>query len=182
MAITMTLNLQGIDGESTKIKDLKDPKADDKNMKKVQGKGGAPIDVLSWNWGLVQTASAHVGTSAGVGTADVHDLTITKYVDTVSPALARNCFNGTNNVFAVLCCWMVAGTENIPYVQIKLGGDDPLKDLVYISSINTGGVSTDDKLIETVTFNFNRVEFNIIPMVGNVAQSAKESQTMRIAG
>ncbi len=47
------------------------------------------IDVLSWNWGLTQSASAHVATGAGSGSADVRDLTIKKYIDSASPTLIQ---------------------------------------------------------------------------------------------
>jgi len=43
------------------------------------------IQVLSWNWGLTQSASAHSGTGASTGVADVKDLTFTKYVDKATP-------------------------------------------------------------------------------------------------
>jgi type VI protein secretion system component Hcp len=53
MAVTICLKIDGVEGESS--------------IAKHEGE----IDVLSWNWGMTQSASAHISTGAGSGSADV---------------------------------------------------------------------------------------------------------------
>jgi len=158
MAVTITLNLGGVEGASNFDNQEKE---NFKNINKVKGKGGQAIDVLSWSWGLTQHGSAHVATGAGSGTADVSDLTFTKYVDKTSPLLVNNCFKGINHGGAILTCWKVGGAEKIPYLQIKMGdiqSCDKTKGIVFISSVQSGAQGADDQLMETVSFNFNKVE------------------------
>lgn len=135
MAITITFSLgNGIKGES-QIK-------------------ANEIDVLSWNWGMTQSASAHVSQGASVGSADVRDLTITKYVDKTSPVLYKSCFQGTDIRPAVLTVWKSGGGSTlIPMIKVTMDGT------VFISSINTGD-TMDERYIETVTFNFATVQFD----------------------
>jgi type VI secretion system secreted protein Hcp len=137
----------GIDGES------------------IVGKGGSPthegeIDVLSWSWGITQTGSAHVGSGGGAGTADVHDLTITKYVDKASPLLAKFCFLGTViKPNAILTCIKVAGgtdpskPNKVEFIKITMGGT------VMISSFSPGGSGSDERFTETITLHFSEVTY-----------------------
>ena len=77
------------------------------------------IDCLSWSWGMTQSSSAHLATGAGTGSADVHDLTITKYVDVATPNLHTACFNGSDVGPSVLTAIKVGGKSgNIDYVKI----------------------------------------------------------------
>jgi type VI secretion system secreted protein Hcp len=151
MAVNITLNIQG---------------------KKVKGESQAAnhideIDVLSWEWGLTQSASAHIATGAGTGSADVRDLTITKYVDKASPVLLQSCFQGTNFGGAVLSIMKVSGDAAKPleYITITMGdkGFSPDAGAVFISSVSTGAMGENDRFIETVTLNFNKVVFTYNP-------------------
>jgi len=137
MAVTICLKLDGVEGESSIIKHEKQ------------------IDVLSWNWGMTQSASAHISTGASSGSADVRDLTITKYVDKASHNLLKNCFLGSNHKNAVLTVMRSTGTAGglAPIVTITMS------DTVFISSIHTGDLGENDRHIETVTLNFAKVKF-----------------------
>jgi len=110
------------------------------------------IDVLSWKWGLTQSASSHVGTGAGSGTADVHDLTFTKYVDKASPALIQQCFQGSDQKEAVLTVIKASGEKSLEFVKITMSGT------VFISSVSTGDPLPNDMYSETVTLNFAKVK------------------------
>jgi type VI secretion system secreted protein Hcp len=141
MGVTICLKLDGFDklGES-----------------QVAGhKDGKWMDVLSWNWGLTQSASAHVSTGASSGSADVKDLTITKYLDKASPNLIKNCFIGANHKDAVLEVLKATGkgSDSICMVRITMAGP------VFISSVHTGEHGDNDRFVETVSFNFATVKF-----------------------
>ncbi len=60
----------------------------------------------------------HSARAPGAGSADVHDLTITKYVDLATPMLVQECFNGTDHGRAVLTVMKVwrrqGGIRSIP--------------------------------------------------------------------
>ncbi len=150
MSVQIVLKLGDIKGES------------------IVGKGGKPsheneIDVISWSWGITQTGSSHVGSGGGAGTADVHDLTIVKYVDKSSPIIASACFNGSHLKQAVLTCIKVAGGEPgkpkvaVDFVKITMTGT------VMVSSFSPGGSGSDDRFTETITLHFSDVEYEYTP-------------------
>src|SRR5512140_273389 len=128
------------------------------------------IDVLEWSWGLTQSASAHVSTGAGTGSADVRDLTIKKYVDAASPVLLQECFYGHDKKEAVLTVMKAGGKTAIDMVKMTMSGT------VFISSVNTGHPEPNDRYTETVTLNFAKVKFEY------TGQNADQSKGATIAG
>ena len=113
------------------------------------------IDVLEWSWGLTQSASAHVSTGAGSGSADVRDLTIKKWVDGASPVLIYSCFKGNDLKEAVLTVTKVGGTGG-PIEMVKM----TMYGTVFVSSVNTGQAEPGDRYSETITLNFAKVKFD----------------------
>lgn len=138
MALSMVIKIGSIEGES-------------KIGEKGKAKHVNEIDVLSWSWGLTQSASSHVGSGAGSGTADVRDLTFTKYMDTSTPTLIYECFKGKDQATAVLTCLKVGGDEPVEFMKITMSGT------VFISSVSTGDVGPNDRMTETVSLNFSHV-------------------------
>lgn len=141
MAVNIVLKIKDIPGESA--------------VKSHTGE----IDVLSWSWGMTQSTSAHIATGGGTGSADVHDLTITKYVDAASPNLIARCFDGHDVGPATLTCIKVGGKAGpIDYVKITM------PKTVIVSSVSSGekeivdGKAT-DRFIETVSLSFAKVNF-----------------------
>ena len=134
----MFLKIDGVDGES---KDKKHAKA---------------IDVLSWSWGASNNGSAHVGGGAGAGKANVQDLQITKYVDGSSPKLLLACCSGNHYAHALLTVRKAGGDSPVEYVKIKM-------DQVFITSVSTGGHGGEDRLTESVSLNFAKVNFDYVP-------------------
>lgn len=128
------------------------------------------IDVLEWSWGLTQSASAHVSTGAGSGSADVRDLTIKKYVDASSPTLLQETFYGTDHKEAVLTVMKAGGKTPIDMVKMTMSGT------VFISSVNTGQPEPNDRYTETVTLNFAKVKFEY------TGQNADQSKGASVAG
>ncbi len=157
MAVSICLKLGTIKGES-----------------QVKGHEGE-IDVLSWSWGLTQSASAHVSTGAGSGSADVRDLTITKYVDASTPTLLQECFLGSDHKTAVLTVLKVGGKAPVEMVKMTMDGT------VFISGLNTGDPLPNDRYADTVTLNFAHVKFEYTGQNADQSKGASVSGEMAIA-
>lgn len=113
------------------------------------------IDVLAWSWGMSNSGSAQVGGGAGAGKVNVQDLSITKYVDSASPALMLACANGKHYGEAFLTV-RKAGENPVEYIKIKMTE-------VLITSISTGGSGGEDRLTENVSLNFAKVAVDYTP-------------------
>jgi type VI secretion system secreted protein Hcp len=108
------------------------------------------IDVLSWNWGVSNSGSAHQGGGAGAGKCNVQDFSFTKYLDKASPDLMLAACNGKHFDKAV--------------VTVRKAGENPLEYLlitmeeVLVTSLSTGGSGGEDRLTENVSLNFAKVK------------------------
>lgn len=127
---------------------------------KIAGEAGAKgyenqIELLSWTWGLTQSGSAHVGSGTGTSGVTVGDVSIVKYVDRSTPTLIKYCCAGTFFDEAVLTV-LKAGTKATPYLKLILTQG-------IISSVNSGGIGPEERLIETVTFNFKTFKLEYTP-------------------
>ena len=145
------------------------------------------IDVLAWSWGLTQSASSHIATGGTSGSADVRDLTITKYVDLASPNLISDCFYGVNEVLAVMKVMKAAGdskSPSYPFITMTMGdpGKSADKGCVIVSSVTTGQDGGNDRFIETVTLNFSKVTFSYNPQKGIGSGAGSNDKTLDIAG
>ncbi|MBJ6726842.1 Hcp family type VI secretion system effector [Geomesophilobacter sediminis] len=152
----MFLKMDGIRGES----------ADDKHRDE--------IDVLSWSWGITQAATSHIGSGGGAGSADVKDITFTKYVDRSSPILIKNTHSGIpikNAVFVV----RKAGKQQNEFLKIRL--ED-----CFISSITTGGSGGQERLTENVSLTFSRYTFEYRPEKKDGTLDAAVTTTGTLAG
>jgi type VI secretion system secreted protein Hcp len=152
MAHTITLKVGTITGDSKGI--------DSDPSKKMSAPKThvTEIDCLSWHWGITQASKASAG--GGVSTANVQDLTITKWVDSATPNLLSNCLAAIKqvtgdtyqslNVGAALTLFKNVNGTPLEFMVIKL------LDNVIVSSVNTGDAGEDDMYTETVTFNFTK--------------------------
>lgn len=154
--VDITLKIDGIDGES-----------------KIDGHEDE-IDVLSWDWGVTQSGSMHVGGGGGSGKADVQDLSIVKYIDKSSANLLRKCFNGAHLVEAVLTV-RKSGENPIDYMEITLSP-------VLVTSVGIGGEGGQDRLTEIVTLNFSKVKFSYTPQKEDGSPDAAIDVTWNIEG
>ena len=133
MAADNFLKIDGINGEST----------DDKHKDW--------IEILSYNFGVSQQASA-AGRSATAAAAshraDFQDLSIVKLMDVASTPIFKACVKGTTikEVILELCR---AGGDKQKYMEFKLSD-------VIISSVSTGGGGSGEAT-ESVTFNFGKI-------------------------
>lgn len=134
------------------------------------------FDVISWNWGMSQSATAHHGKAASQGSADVRDLTFTKLADKASPTIINHCFGGVDELEVTLSMWKTANNKTYEYMKIALGTT------VFISSYHTGDLGPNDQLLETITLNFATVKVTFTPPKANGdADASVESPTMNIA-
>ena len=137
MAVDIFLLIEGVEGECQ----------DDVHA--------GEIDLLSWQWGLSQTGSMHLGGGGGAGKVNVQDLSVTKLIDKASPNLMKMCCNGEQFKEVVLTC-RKAGKKPLEYVIITLSD-------VIITNIAAGGTKGDEFLTEEVSFNFAMVKFEYQP-------------------
>jgi type VI secretion system secreted protein Hcp len=114
MAVDMFLRLDGIKGES------QDHKHKDE------------IHIESFSWGMNQTGAHSTGGGGGAGKVNVHDISVTKFVDKSSAALMLHCANGE---------------KPLEYLKIKLND-------IIVSGIQHAGHAGGDLLTENVTLNF----------------------------
>lgn len=134
-AYTMFLTVDGIPGESTD-----DAHADS-------------IDVLSFNMGVTQSASASSGSGASSERPDFQDFAIVKLLDEASPKLAIACADGTHisEVILVLCR---TGGEKLQFMEYRLT-DCMVSSVSASGSVMTQGSAT--LPFETVTFNYAKI-------------------------
>jgi type VI secretion system secreted protein Hcp len=137
MAVDMFLKLGDIKGESA-----------DKTNKEW-------IDVLAWSWGGSQSGTTHLGSGGGAGKVSVNDLSVTKYVDSASPALFKALCNGKHYGEAKLTV-RKAGEKPLEYMKVTMTD-------VLISSYSTGGSGGEDRITENVSLNFAKVKVEYTP-------------------
>ena len=117
------------------------------------------IDVVSWSWGMTQSGSAHTGGGAGTGKVSVRDVTIVKHVDKATPNLIKQCCNGKHFTSALLTVRKAGasdGKKALPYFKLKM------KDGL-VSSVTTGEVDQDGRMVETIGLNFAAFEIEYDP-------------------
>ena len=118
MASDTFIKIEGIEGEST----------DDKHKKW--------IEILSYNHGVSQMASASVSGTGGSSSqrADFQDFSIVKVLDRTSPLLAKACVEGRTikEVTIELCR---AGGDKQPYMEYRMTN-------AIISSVSIGCISS----------------------------------------
>ena len=110
------------------------------------------IDVLSWDWGMSQSGSMHVGGGGGAGRVSVQDLVIVKNVDRASPTLMAHCASG-EHIPEVVLTVRKAGKTALEYLRITL-------QRAIVSNVTVGGSGD---LSETVTLNFAEYKVEYTP-------------------
>jgi type VI secretion system secreted protein Hcp len=149
MAVDMFIKIGDIEGEST------------------DGKHEKEVDVLSWNWGMSQSGTTHMGGGGGSGKVAVNDLTFTKYVDAATHALMKACCDGSHYEEAKLTV-RKAGKDALEYIKLTMKE-------VIVTSVSTGGSGGEDRLTENVTLNFAEFKLEYTPQKPDgTGDSAKE--------
>jgi type VI secretion system secreted protein Hcp len=132
-AVDMFLKLDGIKGES----------------KDATHKG--EIHIESFSWGLSQQGASGAGGGGGAGKVAVHDISITKLVDSSSPALFLSCANG-KHIKEGLITVRKAGENPLEYLKIKLTD-------ILVSGVQHAGHG-EASLTESLSLNFAKVELH----------------------
>lgn len=128
MAVQITLELEGITGES-----------------KIQGFEGN-MDVYSWSWGMVQTGTWHTGGGGGGGQVSVQDIVFTKKVDRATTDIIKLCCKGEHIPTGKLVVTKAGGSP-LDYLTIEMKK-------IIIANYNTGGAPGDEEVMETIALNF----------------------------
>jgi type VI secretion system secreted protein Hcp len=129
MAVDMFIKLKGIDGESQ-----------DHAHKNE-------IEILSWSWGVTNSASFALGTGGGTNKATFHEISITKVVDKASVNLLQYCTDGKHVPEGVITCRKAAGDDQLEYLVIDLKE-------VMITGVQVSGHGADGHVTENVTLAF----------------------------
>ena len=113
------------------------------------------IEVLSWSWGMQGKAS--LGGGAATGKAAMHDLKITKRVDSASTALMLALRTNEPIQKAVLTL-RKAGKAQLEYMKVTIE-QGRVMSLTIDGGDNTGTA----EVLERVTFSFNKIEVEYTP-------------------
>lgn len=122
-AVDMFIKIDGVDGESQDAKH--------ENWS----------DVLAWSWGLSKDSR---------GKTCIQNLSITKWLDSATPALAQSIPDNERYVFATLVMRSASGTNPLEFLVYDMSN-------VSVTSMSMGGSGGEDRLTENVTFEFEEL-------------------------
>jgi type VI secretion system secreted protein Hcp len=114
------------------------------------------IEVLSWSWGMQGKASLGGGNAAGK--AAMHDLKITKRVDSASTPLMLALRTNEPITKAVLTL-RKAGKSQLEYMKITIEQGRVMSLTIDGGDDGPGGAGE----LERVTFSFNKIEVEYVP-------------------
>ena len=141
MPTNMYLKIEGpnISGEST------------------DAKHSQQIEVLNWAHGFSHTASPAKSTSGGHTVERAHhdDFMISKYIDSASPDLFKNCWRGQHFTKMTLSCFRDGGASPVEYLNIVM-------EHVIISNVNISGGGGDIP-VEEIAFNYGKITYKYDP-------------------
>jgi type VI secretion system secreted protein Hcp len=132
MAQDIFLKINGIDGESMD--------SDHKNE----------IEVLNWDWQILQDSNMHMGSGGGAGKATVKDLNFVHNVDRSSPNLMKFCLTGKHIPEAKLVV-RKAGGSPLEYLKITMSD-------VVITNVQPMGSNEEERVKEKVSLSFAKVK------------------------
>lgn len=109
------------------------------------------IDVFSWSFGASQSGSGgHTGGGSGAGKVNMHDISLSKRVDTASADLLLKTCNGKHYDEGTIVA-RKAGEKPLEFLTIKLKQ-------VFVTSYQIGGSHGDDTPTESITLNFAQIK------------------------
>jgi type VI secretion system secreted protein Hcp len=138
----MFLKIDGIKGES----------ADHKHK--------GEIDVVAWSWGIAAPATHSASpTGQNTGRLVIHDISITKKLDLSSPLLLQHATNG-RYIKEVTLVVRKSGEKGGEFLKIKLSN-------VRVAQVKNHGVGPGEGIMEEVTLNFEKVEYEYRPQAAD---------------
>jgi type VI secretion system secreted protein Hcp len=130
-----------------KLGDIKGESLDDKHKDE--------IEVLSWSWGVENTAGGPgAGTGAGAGRPSFHDFSFTHKIDKASPSLLKACATGVHLKEATIT-HRKAGKGQQEFLIFKMND-------VIVTSVATAD-SGDAGGTESVSLTFSKVDLEYKP-------------------
>jgi type VI secretion system secreted protein Hcp len=112
------------------------------------------IEVLSFSWGVTNTASIVSGGGGGAGKATFQDLSIVHHIDKASPVLMQACATGQHLKDATIT-HRKSGKGQQEFLIVKMND-------VIITAVTHGG-STEQPASESVTLAFAKVDLEYRP-------------------
>jgi len=114
------------------------------------------IELLSFSHGVAMQITGDISTSERTsGKSNHQDMTVTKYLDSASPVLYQRCCEGKIFPQAEIIIGRNDSGAVVELMRYTLKG-------VLISSMSIGG-GGGDKPVETVTLNYNQIQWNYTP-------------------
>ncbi len=163
MAINSYIKLDGIDGGSSSENHAKE------------------IEVMSWSHGFSQTTSP-VRSTAGSGSveqANHSNFTFTKYIDSATDDLLKQCWTGKQFKKATMTCYRSDGAvDNKPVEYLKIEMEH-----VVVSNFSISG-GAGDVPVENVSLDYGIVKYTYLPQkkedgTGGAAQPIKHNLETR---
>lgn len=132
-----------------KIKDIKGESVDDKHKDEIV--------LESFSWGVANTGAGYAG-SAGraTGKSSPTDFSVMKKIDKSSPDLFAACASGKHTAEMIVTVRKATGDKPLEYLVYKFND-------VMVSSYQAGGSSGGDLPVETVSFNYAKVQISYVP-------------------
>jgi type VI secretion system secreted protein Hcp len=150
-AVDYFIKFDGIKGEST------DAKHKDE------------IDIEAWSWGETHAAGSGSGGGGGAGKVSMQDFHFTMRLNKASTSLMKVCATGQHIKSATLTA-RKAGKGQLEYLTFKFYD-------VLVSSYQTGGSEQSDTEIDSVSFNFAKIEVAYKPQKPDGSTAAPEKFT-----
>lgn len=117
----------------------------------VRFAGGQTDDILSFSWGVTNSATTGTGTGGGAGKATLSDFSFVKKISKSSAVLFQSCAMGTHFKEVTV---EARDSKGVKYMEIKFQD-------VIITSYQTGG-SDGDQLLDGVSFAAGNVDYILI--------------------
>jgi type VI secretion system secreted protein Hcp len=129
-----------------KLGDIKGESLDEKHKDQ--------IEVVSWSWGVSNSAQVGgAGSGGGAGKASFHDLSFTHKIDKASPVLMQSCATGQHLKEATIT-HRKAGKGQQEYLVIKMN------DVIITSVVDGDNQGTHT---ETVSLAFSKIDVEYRP-------------------
>jgi len=156
MATEYYLELDGIEGESTKT--------GNENQ----------VEIDSFNWGAANPTSVSQGTGSGAGKVSISEFIVQKSVDKASAKFFQKCCDGTHIATAKVHIYEAGGDGNkVEYLTYEFQE-------VFVSSVHwSGGGSV--KPSESVSFSFKQINVTYWPQSADGTKGDKQQGGWNVA-
>lgn len=110
------------------------------------------IDIQSWDWGMSNSGTTHMGGGGGGGKVAVQNINIVKYVDKATHDLIKRCCSGEHIATGQLVVRKSGGAAPVDYLKVDM--ED-----IMITNYQTGGSKDGlDRVQERLELNMRRFQ------------------------